>query len=174
MNAPEASRFGTIAGACVHLQARIAECHGQACCRRAVGNADPCPVPRLCAKVSRSVNASNGFLFCVTRDTSPKVRFKQTESRIWRRTALFEPRQISAACCVQSNSVVTNVPRVASTSPSWANASPTFARSAFSCVVLALYASSSTDPPRYALSRRSCMFASSDFRLVSISACRRL
>src|SRR6188472_2007264 len=61
--------------------------------------------PRLFSKSGRSAKTSNGFLFVVTRLTSLKVRFKQTESRISRRIALFEPRQISAARCDQSKIV---------------------------------------------------------------------
>ena len=71
---------------------------------------------RLFFKLSRSAKTSNGFLFVRQRLRSPAVRFKQIRSRvrrsqifisgvIRRRGVEFEPRQISAAFCVQSNSL---------------------------------------------------------------------
>ena len=55
------------------------------------------PAPRPSFKLSPSTKMSKGFLFVVYRFTSPKVRFKQIESRMSRRIALFEPRHVSAA-----------------------------------------------------------------------------
>ena len=78
---------------------------------------------RLFFKNGLSANASKGFLFCRTRVTSFKQWFKQTASRISRLTALFEPRQTSAALCVQSKSVTANFPRAGSVSPSLASVS---------------------------------------------------
>ena len=54
----------------------------------------PGELPRLFFKNGRSARTSNGFLFVVTRVTSSNMGFKQTASRISRRTALFEPRQM--------------------------------------------------------------------------------
>jgi hypothetical protein len=75
---------------------------------------------------------SNGFLFVVTKDTSLKLRFKQTESRISRRRSLFEPRQISAAFCDQSKIASAASPRAASKSPSCSIAELTLAASCWS------------------------------------------
>ena len=81
---------------------------------------------------------SNGFLFVVTRFTSLKVRFKQTESSISRLMALFEPSQTSAARWVQSNSAMASSPRPGATSPNVANASSALAASPRSSLALAL------------------------------------
>ncbi|MFN5973360.1 MAG: hypothetical protein ACK48U_02855, partial [Planctomyces sp.] len=73
--------------------------------------------PRFFFKSSRSTQKSNGFLFVVNKVTSLTCRFKQIESWIWRRAVVFEPRQISAAFWLQSNTARTAFPRAGSTSP---------------------------------------------------------
>ena len=84
----------------------------------------------------------------VTRFTSPKVRFKQTESSISRRIELFEPRHVSAAVWVQSNSASAVYPRAGSTSPNWAIDPSVFAASALSSFDFALQITYSTVPAR--------------------------
>jgi hypothetical protein len=94
--------------------------------------------PRLFFKSSPSARTSKGFLFVVTRFRSPSWRFKQTEFKISRRLAVFEPRHVSAAVCVQSKSDSANSPRAGSTSPRMAQDSSTLACWALEIVRLAL------------------------------------
>ena len=63
--------------------------------------------PRLNWIEGRSASMSNGFLFSVTRLRCPRVRFKDTVSRISRFSSIFEPRQISAAFWLESNPATT-------------------------------------------------------------------
>ena len=58
--------------------------------------------PRLFFKESPSARMSKGSLFILTRVTSETARFKQIASKISRRTALFEPRQVWAAFWLRS------------------------------------------------------------------------
>jgi hypothetical protein len=75
--------------------------------------------------LSRSASASKGFLFLVTRFASPRVRFKQTASKVSRRTTFVESRHASAACWDQSKNARSDVEiREASADKGYDSAAP--------------------------------------------------
>ena len=75
--------------------------------------------PRLFFQFGRLASTSNGFLFSVTRLTSLKVRFKQTASRISRRTALSPVEELQGRLGTGS-SMSSTEPRDSSIVATWA------------------------------------------------------